>query len=298
MDAAAIKEVKVMLKSDDEIAALSGGKKPRRKRGTRKQGGGAATATDASPESGRVADAGGSLSPMAAAMAEGPAARVEKLGSITEPIGVQSSVSGEARGAPLIGGGGTYEPISPLAVGLSVTPPAEVKPTLSTTSVGGGTAAPVVIGGKRGTGLGTVNTVGGASSAVKIIPTKRRPVNAAPAPRTFKKAKFMVGGAETPGTPSAPPGGGPVSGPPSHAGGAAKQTRRFKERKIKFTVKSSRASKEIRVKIKARVRAMSLHDVRKILLAKGIIKVAAAEKLPEEMLRNMLRDYMLLHNAE
>lgn len=298
MEPSAIKELKVTLKTEDEVAALTGGKRPRRKRGTRKVGGGAVAATEASPESGRVADAGGSLSPMAAAMVEGPAARVEKLGGgVSEPVGIAAPMSGEARGAPLIGGGTTSEPISPLAVGLSVTPPTETRPALSTTTAaGGGGSAPVVIGGKRGT-IGTVNTVGGAGEA-KIIHTKRRPGGAAPAARTFKKAKFVVGGGETPGAESAPPGGRLVSGPVSHAGGAAKQTRRFKERKIKFTVKSSRASKEIRVKVKARVRAMSLHDVRKILLAKGIIKAAAAEKLPEEMLRNMLRDYMLLHNAE
>jgi hypothetical protein len=46
------------------------------------------------------------------------------------------------------------------------------------------------------------------------------------------------------------------------------------------------------------VRGMPIADVRKLLLKKNIIKTSAAEKLPEEMLRNMLRDYMMLHNVE
>jgi hypothetical protein len=43
---------------------------------------------------------------------------------------------------------------------------------------------------------------------------------------------------------------------------------------------------------------MPIAEVKKVLLKKNIIKTSAAEKLPEEMLRNMLRDYMMLHSAE
>jgi hypothetical protein len=80
-------------------------------------------------------------------------------------------------------------------------------------------------------------------------------------------------------------------------GGAVKQTRRFKERKIRLTVKADSARK-FRKSVKAKVRAMSLSEVKGLLLKKNIIKPAAAEKLPEPMMRNMLRDYMMLHNAE
>jgi hypothetical protein len=289
-----IKELKVTLTNDAEAVALTGGKKPRQRRGTRKQRGGAVPA-------GETADGtGGALSPQEAAVAEGPRASVMKLDAPAVPTGTQESVSGEGRGAPLLGGSrATSEPISPLAVASSITPPAVTMPALSeTTAVGGGSAAStaeVKIGGKRG--IPTVNTVASA----KIIPTKRR-VSAAPAAQTLKKPKFLVGGAAaaSTGSPSlvTPSAGDAPSGGVTMVGGAAKQTRRFKERKIKLTVKSSRATKEIRHKVRAQVRAMCIADVKKLLLKKNIIKASAAEKLPEEMLRNMLRDYMMLHNAE
>lgn len=298
-----IKEVKVMLNSDSEAKALTGEKAPRR-RSTRRAVRGGGDKTDAAPESGRVADLGGSLSPSAAAVAEGPVARIEKADAPAAPIGIQEYVGGEGRGAPLIGGGPAAPviAISPLATNLSITPPVETKPALSTTStVGGGGPASVLIGGKRGD-KSTVTTV----PITKILPKRR--ISAAPAAQTLRKPKFKIGGsaAEAPSGAdggkmpeglSAPQGEG-ASGGARGTVGAAKQTRRFKARKIKFTVKSSRASKEIRHKVKARVRGMSIGDVRKLLLSKGIIKAAAADKLPEEMLRNMLRDYMLLHNAE
>lgn len=303
MDAeSTIKEVKVTLNSDSEAKALTGGKAPRR-RSTRRAVRGGGDSTDAAPESGRVADLGGSLSPSAAAVAEGPVARIEKADAPAVPIGTQELVGGEGRGAPLIGGGAaSVIAVSPLAEKLSITPPVETKPALSTTStVGGGGPAAVLIGGKRGD-KSTVTTV----PIAKILPKRR--ISAAPAAQTLRKPKFKIGGSaaeaasgadggKMPEGLPAPQGEG-VSGGARGTVGAAKQTRRFKARKIKFTVKSSRTSKEIRHKVKARVRGMSTGDVRKLLLSKGIIKAAAAEKLPEEMLRNMLRDYMLLHNAE
>jgi hypothetical protein len=205
-------------------------------------------------------------------------------------------VSGEARGAPLLGGGVTTEPISPLAVKLSDTNPTVTMPVLAKTSVGGGVGAgSVLIGGKRG------NPIVSTAPVAKILPTKRR-LSGAPAAQTLKKPKFRIGGGEVekmenPGTPELGAGVDSEPGAPA-VGGAAKQTRRFKARKIKLTVKSSRASKEMRHKVKAKVRSMPLVEVKKLLLKKNIIKTAAAEKLPEEMLRNMLRDYLMLHTAE
>lgn len=303
-----IKELKITLTNDAEAVALTGGKKPRRARGTRKQRGGAVPA-------GEVSDGtGGALSPQEAAVAEGPEARVLKLDTsmpVTPPTGTQETVSGEGLGAPILaapkpmagGGGMTREPISPLALASSVTPPAVTMPSLATTTAvsggGAGSAAPTAelkIGGKRG--VPTVNTVGGA----RILPTKRR-VSGAPPAQTLKKPKFRVdGGVE--GEESAntvTPSTGAVLDTPMKTGGAvpaAKQTRRFKERQIKLTVKSSRAARETRHKVKAQVRAMPIGDVRKLLLKKNIIKASAVDKLPEDMLRHMLRDYMLLHNSE
>lgn len=293
MSEEAVKEVKVVLSNDAELKALTGEKKPRR-RGTRKIRGGAAADTEAIPESGRVADVGGSLSPLAASVAEGPVARIEKINAGgAPPTGIQRPVSGEGAGAPLSGGGAApaSAAISPLAVKLSDTPPTVTLPVLSTTSaVGGGAAvAGILIGNKKG--KPTVSTV----PIAKIIPTKRR-LGAAPPAQSLKKPKFKINGTVTSIEKVAPRG--EVSNPGSPAPNASKITRRFKARHINLTVKSARASKAVRRDVKTRVRNMSLADVRKVLLSKGIIKSATAEKLPEIMLRNMLRDYMLLHNAD
>lgn len=297
-----VKEVTVKLSEADEKALT--GKKSRRVR--RMKGGGATTAP--TPESGMVRDAGGPLSPSEAAVLE-PSTRITKVEG--PPIGIEAilpSASSLSGSTPLQGGSRvSSELISPLATGLSITPPAIVMPTLSpTTTVGGGGNATVTIGSKKLTADGTNSTVnivpiGGA--AAKIIPTKRR-FSAAPAAQTLKKPKFHVGGAEAQ-IPPVPgnlmPRGDGVSKTGGGSGGAApaaKQTRRFKERKIRLTVKSSRQSRQVRKGVKARVRAMPVSEIRQLLLKKNIIKASAAMKLPEEMLRNMLRDYMLLHSAE
>lgn len=286
-----VKEVTVKLTEADAKALT--GKKPRRTRSSRRVGGGAETGAQ---------DIGGAVSPSEAAVAES-SARITKVEG--PPTGVEARLSGSSSlsSAPLVGGGTTSEPVSPLATGLSITPPATVMPKLSpTTVVGGGS---VTIGGKKSGGSvlsSTVNTVPVVGGAAKIVPTKRRPTAAPPA-QTLKKPKFRVeGGGESPvgGTPSTRvPGAGTLSGGgPQPASGSFKQTRRFKERKIRLTVKSSRASRKVRKGVKARVRAMSLADIRAFLLKKNIIKASAAEKLPEEMLRNMMRDYLLLHSVE
>jgi hypothetical protein len=293
-----VKEVTVTLSEADEKALT--GKKSRRAR--RMKGG--STTTEPTPESGAVRDAGGPLSPSEAAVLE-PSTRVTKVEG--PPTGIEASLpsaSSLSGSTPLKGGSRvTSEPISPLATGLSITPPAIVMPTLSpTTTVGGA----VTIGGKKSTAdvtKSTVNTVPTSGGATKIIPTKRR-FSAAPAAQTLKKPKFHVGGAgaQVPPVPGTlPPRADGVSKTGGGSGGAApaaKQTRRFKERRIRLTVKSSRQSRQVRKGVKARIRAMPVSEVRQLLLKKNIIKAAAAMKLPEDMLRNMLCDYMLLHSAD
>ena len=305
MSETGVKEVKVTLNPVDEQALL-GGKRPRRARTTRKQRGGASDTTEATPESGRVQDVGGSLSPLEASMAEGPQARIEKVDTPTgPPMGVESRASsglGSLAGGPILRGGGpvdprTTEPVSPLAVASSITPPAIVMPSLSTTTTVSAPGA-VKIGGKRGDNavaqVPTVNTV----PIARIIPTKRR-TGGAPAAQTLRKPKFRIGGGASPGlspTEVAPsPGTALEVAPP--IGGAVKQTRRFKERKIRLTVKADSARK-FRKSVKAKVRTMSLSEVKGLLLKKNIIKASAVEKIPEPMMRNMLRDYMMLHNTE
>jgi hypothetical protein len=283
MDASEIKQVAVVLNSDAEAKALIGGKKPRR-RTTRKSGGGDGT------NAMRVQDLGESLNPNAPT--EEPITRIEKADAI--PVGNETYTSGALMPS---GGGRTVdtvqtEPISPLAVGLSITPPTTVMPAVSSPATGGA----VTIGGKKGAGeqKSTVNTV----PTARILPTKRR-LTGAPAATTLRKPKFRIegGAGNNPGAVNTLVGTASELGL-IKSGGAVKQTRRFKARHIKLTVKSSRAAKELRNKVKAKVRSIPISDVRKLLLKKNVIKSSAAEKLPEEMLRNMLRDYMLLHSVD
>ena len=88
------------------------------------------------------------------------------------------------------------------------------------------------------------------------------------------------------------------------AGGARSRTRRaFKERRINLTVQPVKKSRKYRRTLRARVAEMPIQQVRRMLLRKGVLKPKtdsnAAEKAPpEEMMRSMLVDYMMLHHAD
>ena len=89
----------------------------------------------------------------------------------------------------------------------------------------------------------------------------------------------------------------PVAG--TRTGGGPKQTRKFKERKISITMKPSKASRKFRKTVKARVAAMPAAAVKKLLLRKGVLKPKQdGSAPPEEMMRGMLTDYLMLHNSE
>jgi len=121
-------------------------------------------------------------------------------------------------------------------------------------------------------------TAASTPGAPKILPTKRKS-GGAPAMTTRKKERLVI------------------STPPKHAqsGGVSAKTRKFRERKISITVRSgSRATAR---RIKEKVDALPIAQVRRALLRKGVLKPGSS-KTPEPMMRSMLKDYMLLHNAD
>lgn len=187
-------------------------------------------------------------------------------------------------------------PVSVVAAPVSVVAP---QPTMA--SVGGAIVAPTVkIQAKKSSMpllLQTPSVVGGGP---KILPTKKR-ISAAPAAHTLKKPRLVVathvapmpsGGTVTPPIATETPKQGVVSGIP-------KKKRRFTERKISIEVKSASATRKHHRKLKHKIESMSIGSVKKFLLSKGVLKPKADGKMPpEDMMRSMLKDYLLLHAAE
>jgi histone H3/H4 len=180
-------------------------------------------------------------------------------------------------------GGASNEPISPLAPVPPTIPPV-VLPAVSSTSVvgGGGLVIPA----------GTVNIkpknslaapTAPAANLARILPTKKRPMNA-PAAATLKKPRLIVEPA-VPTPPAAP---------------AAQTRRKFRERSIKITVKPTATSRKFRKTLKSRVDSMPIAAVRRILIRKGVMKarVGGAADPPPEMMRSMLKDYLMLNANE
>jgi hypothetical protein len=132
----------------------------------------------------------------------------------------------------------------------------------------------------EGTAVPTVTTVGN-TPAPKILTTKRKSGGAAPAIlATRKKARLVI--SSTP----------PLSAK-ANAGGA--RTRKFRERRISITVRPGARAAARRVR--ERVDTMPIAGVRRVLMRRGVLK-PGAKALPEAMMRSMLKDYMLLHNAD
>ena len=123
----------------------------------------------------------------------------------------------------------------------------------------------------------SLHTVATTPGAPRILPTKRKS-GGAPAMVTRKKEKLVI------------------STPLKHAQniGSAK-TRKFRERKISITVRTGNRAAAKRIKEK--VDALPIAQVRRALLRKGVLKPGSS-KTPEPMMRAMLKDYMLLHNAD
>jgi hypothetical protein len=73
------------------------------------------------------------------------------------------------------------------------------------------------------------------------------------------------------------------------------KTRKFRERRISITMRPG--SRTAARRIKEKVNALPIAQVRRALLRKGVLKPGSS-KTPEPMMRAMLLDYMLLHNAD
>ena len=153
-------------------------------------------------------------------------------------------------------------------VGLNVGPPMKGGGSVYS---GNGT---IKLSGKKN----SLHTVATTPGAPRILPTKRKS-GGAPAMATRKKEKLVI------------------STPLKHAqsGSAISKTRKFRERKISITVRSGNRAAAKRIKEK--VDALPIAQVRRALLRKGVLKPGSS-KTPEPMMRAMLKDYMLLHNAD
>lgn len=108
----------------------------------------------------------------------------------------------------------------------------------------------------------------------KIMPTKKRhPIVAA----TIKKPKLLVvSKVEIPTTPL--------------------KKRRFTEKRISLHIKPLAKTRKERRLMKDKISKMPFAAVRKMLISKGLIKVKANP--PEDIARNMLHDFMMLHTME
>jgi hypothetical protein len=146
---------------------------------------------------------------------------------------------------------------------------------------------PITGGGSVYSGKGTVklsgkknslHTVATTPGAPRILTTKRKS-GGAPAIATRKKEKLVIST--------------PFKNTPQNGG--VSKTRKFRERKISITVRSGNRAAAKRIKEK--VDALPIAQVRRALLRKGVLKPGSS-KTPEPMMRAMLKDYMLLHNAD
>jgi hypothetical protein len=130
-------------------------------------------------------------------------------------------------------------------------------------------------------------------TGVNIVPAKKK-ISAAPsAHATLRKPKFLVPSLNSPKT-STPATGLPPATPA--ATGRETRKRRFTERRISIEVKPA-ATRKYRKTVGKQIESMPIAAVRRMLLRKGILKPKATFP-PEEMMRSMLKDYMLLHAAE
>ena len=128
----------------------------------------------------------------------------------------------------------------------------------------------------------------------KILPSKKH-LSAAPSALSLKKKLKLVIG-----TPLKKLEGGSPSKPDPFLGGesAPKKKQTFKERKISIELQANSVTRKQKRTLKNLVRSMPLFQVKKALLAKGILTPKKGQFPPEEILRSMLQDYMSLHTME
>jgi hypothetical protein len=207
---------------------------------------------------------------------------------VQEPIPANESNSGQVAPAPAPVPSAPIIPIAPDPMAGPAVPSAALS---ATTVVGGAVPTSVKIQAKR-----TPEASAGPSAAApaphstpKIIPTKKR-ISAAPAATsTLKKPKFVVGAGL--GANNVPE----VAATSTFA--TTRKQRKFSERKINLTVKPAVQTRRMRKTLKRNINAMPIVAVQKFLIRKGVLKPKATAP-PEDMMRSMMRDYMLLHAAE
>lgn len=227
---------------------------------------------------------GGALSPADVKAADAEFAATGTIEGILPPPVVAAATpapSVDVRGPAWISSASTTNTVP--SVEKQVTP--AYGPTAADVGLNVGT--PMTGGASVYSGKGTVklsgkknslHTVATTPGAPRILPTKRKS-GGAPAMVTRKKERLVI------------------STPAKHAqnGGATAKTRKFRERKISITVRSGNRAAAKRIKEK--VDALPIAQVRRALLRKGVLKPGSS-KTPEPMMRAMLKDYMLLHNAD
>lgn len=215
-------------------------------------------------------------------LASGGAIAVDR---VQEPIPANESNSGQPAPAPAPV---PAAPIIPIAPDPMAAPAVPVASLSGTSVVGGASASAVKIQAKRTpeASAAPVTPAPAPLSVPKIIPTKKRISSAPAAATTLKKPKFVVGS-----------GLGVAKSPEGVVAPVAAKTRKFTERKINITVKPAVQTRRMRKTLKRNINAMPIANVQRFLIRKGVLKPKVTMP-PEEMMRSMMRDYMLLHAAE
>jgi hypothetical protein len=124
----------------------------------------------------------------------------------------------------------------------------------------------------------------------KILPNKKRPTDV-PAILT-KKSKFVISPVQNRPKPSAP-----VSDSNKEPGANKTMKKHYKERKISIQIRTNDQTKRFKHKLDQEIPALPIANVKKFLLKSGVLKLKKTYP-PEEILRSMMRDYMLLHTIE
>ena len=172
-------------------------------------------------------------------------------------------------------------PVLPAAAPGTTVAPA---PTFTTTMSTGGSA--VKLQAKKVPSAPPTQSVL-SPTALRIVPHKKR-VTTVAAAHTLKKPRFTI-----PNPPVAQTDPLLKKSNPE----PVKSKRTFKERRINITLRPNNQTRRMRKTLKARIASMPIAAVKRTLLRKGVLKPKAKEP-PEEMMRNILRDYLLLHAAE
>jgi hypothetical protein len=259
------------------------------------------------------------------------AAEEQVGGSEPAPVIEKDPVSSPPPQAPVAPTPSSQTSATPTSVPQTpVVPTPSSQPSATTTSVPQPSATPTpapvilpkpVVGGgqkvkiaaKKG---GQTLKAAPSASAAKLLPKKR--ISAAAPAATLKKPRIPIkhpqnstsprkGGAilHVPTVPSAPSAPSAPLEPPkpvlsttTAVGGAGPtKKRRFTERRIKIDLKQAATTRKQRSFVKSKIASMPIATVKKMLIRKGLLKSKGATP-PEDMMRNMLKDYYMLHAAE